>query len=86
LLNPQEGAASRESIAAAFSTASENATVYTTPDFSAKVVRRLEQYTDVRTTERTITPVTSKVGSARWYHISEPVEGWVFGLDLEGAD
>ena len=86
LLNPQEEAASRESIAAAFSTASENATVYAAPDFSAKVVKRLEQYTDVRTTERTITPVTSKAESARWYHISEPVEGWVFGLDLEGAD
>ena len=76
----------REHIIAPFSTAQENTAVYYAPDFSSAVVKRLEQYTDVKTAERTTETATSRAGSARWYRISEPAEGWIFGLDLEGAD
>lgn len=75
-----------ESLAAFFSIEGESTAVYAAPDFSSAVVKRLEQYIDVKTTERTTALGTSSTGSARWYHISEPIDGWIFGLDLEGAD
>jgi hypothetical protein len=75
-----------ESLAARFSVAEDNTAVYGAPDFSAAVMGRLEQYAEARTVERTLAQSRTRAGSARWYHISEPVEGWVFGLGLEGAD
>jgi hypothetical protein len=76
-----------ETLVALFSTASEETLVYVKPDLlSSAVVAYLEPYTDVRTIERTIKQETTRDGSSRWYHISEPVNGWVFGLSIEGAD
>jgi hypothetical protein len=83
-LNPQ--ARGTESLVTLFSTATEQTAVYVTANFSSAVTAHLEQYIDVKTSERTINQETMKDGSARWYHISEPAEGWVFGLNLEGAD
>jgi hypothetical protein len=83
MLNP--GERKTESLVALFSTATEQAEVHAAPDFSSAVTVRLGQYVDVYTLERTIRQETTKTGSARWYHISEPA-GWIFGLNLEGAD
>lgn len=86
-LSPQENKiAATESLVAVFTTASNETAVYSSPGFSSTVVTRLEPYINVRTTERTTTTVSSRTGSAHWYHINDPAEGWIFGLDLEGAD
>jgi hypothetical protein len=74
-----------ETLVALFSTVSEETNVFTTPDFSSAVTARLAPYTDVHTLERTIKQEITKNGSARWYHINDPA-GWIFGLNLEGAD
>ena len=74
-----------ERLVAIFSTAAET-TVYSSPDFSSPATRQIGQYSNVKTTKRTTSPETTRTGSARWYHINEPVEGWIFGLNLEGAD
>jgi hypothetical protein len=84
MLNPQ--ANRTESLVTLFSTAVEQTAVYTVPDFSSAITTQLEQYIDVKTSERTTTPELTRAGSAHWYHISEPADGWVFGLSLEGAD
>jgi hypothetical protein len=83
MLNPEER--KTESLVALFSTAAEQTDVFTTPDFSSAVSARLAPYTDVHTLERTIKQETTKNGNAHWYHIKDPA-GWIFGLDLEGAD
>jgi hypothetical protein len=83
MLNPEER--KTESLVALFSTAAEQTVLYAAPDFSSAIKARLALYTDVYTIERTIKQETTKDGNARWYHISEP-EGWIFGLNLEGAD
>jgi hypothetical protein len=85
MLNP--GDRKTESLVALFSTVSEETLVYVKPDLlSSAVVAHLEPYTDVRTIERTIKQESTRDGSSRWYHISEPVNGWIFGLSIEGAD
>jgi hypothetical protein len=84
ILYPQ--ARGTESLVTLFSTATDKTTVYVAPDFSSAVTAHLEQYIDVKTSERTINQEATRDGSAHWYHISEPAEGWVFGLNLEGAD
>jgi hypothetical protein len=83
MLNPEER--KTESLVALFSTADEQTAVYAAPDFSSAVTARLALYTDVYTIERTLKQETTKNGNARWYHISDPA-GWIFGLNLEGAD
>jgi hypothetical protein len=83
-LNPQTH--KNEKLVTLFSIAVDQTEVYAAPDFSSTITAQLEQYIDVKTSERTIKHETTKDGSSRWYHISEPVEGWVFGLNLEGAD
>jgi hypothetical protein len=84
MLNPQTRGT--ESLVTLFSTATEQTAVYAAANFSSAVIARLEQYIDVKTSERTLNQETTRDGSARWYHISEPAEGWIFGLNLEGAD
>jgi hypothetical protein len=83
MLNPVEQ--KTESLVALFSTAAEDTAVYASPDFSSVVTARLALYTDVYTIERTIKRESTRDGSSRWYHIKDP-DGWIFGLNLEGAD
>ncbi|MCL2879169.1 MAG: hypothetical protein FWF29_02885 [Treponema sp.] len=75
-----------ESLVALFSTAVDQAEVHAAPDFTSAVVTRLDQYSDVTTSERTIKPESTDTGIARWYRITAPSEGWIFGTSLEGAD
>ena len=82
----QAGLPQIESLAAMFSVAADDTAVHEAPDFSSAVSGRLEQFAEVITLERTAALAETEAGSARWYHISAPMNGWVFGLGLEGAD
>jgi hypothetical protein len=75
-----------ELINAVFSTARDQVPIRPEPDFNAPVLAFLEIYTDVRTFERTAALSETESGRARWYHVDGADPGWVFGLDLEGAD
>ncbi|MDR1373342.1 MAG: hypothetical protein LBJ24_00035 [Treponema sp.] len=87
LLRPGTVPADREKLAAWFSVTEDNTPVYEEPDFSSPVIAQLEQYAEVEIAERTTGQAETRTGAARWYHLAGPAEGgWVFGLNLEGAD
>ncbi|MDR0388462.1 MAG: SH3 domain-containing protein [Spirochaetaceae bacterium] len=47
-----------------------------------KIITQLSLDTEVSISEETIETYTVNGQSARWYHITSPVEGWVFGAFL----
>lgn len=61
----------------------ESADVLDLPDSVAgKLVNRLYYNTEVTVDEETADAYVVDGFSNRWYHIVQPVEGWVFGADL----
>jgi hypothetical protein len=59
-----------------------NVNVRDQPDEGSKVVGQLSLDTEVRISEETSESYTVNGQTARWYHITSPVEGWVFGAFL----
>jgi hypothetical protein len=62
----------------------DNAEVRDLPDLVAgKLVGRLNIEDEVTISVRTVNSSTVNGKSDRWYRITEPVEGWVFGANLD---
>jgi hypothetical protein len=56
--------------------------VHESPDASSSPVSQLYYSTDVHAVEETVDEFTIDGQTARWLHITEPVDGWVFGAWL----
>ena len=62
----------------------DNVNVRELPDqVIGTVIGRLDADTEVTVSEQTVSESTIGGQSARWYRITEPLEGWVFGAYLE---
>jgi hypothetical protein len=62
----------------------DNVEVRDLPDLVAgKLIGRLDDGTEVTVSERTANASTVNGRSDRWYRITEPYEGWVFGTNLD---
>jgi hypothetical protein len=53
------------------------------PNASSSVISQLSENAEIYADEETVDRFTVNDETARWYHISEPVNGWVFGAWLE---
>ncbi|MCL2294818.1 MAG: SH3 domain-containing protein [Spirochaetes bacterium] len=63
---------------------SDNVNVRDFPDQNAgRVIDRLSKDEEVTVSERTAENFTIGGDSARWYRVTTPLEGWVFGVFLE---
>jgi hypothetical protein len=61
-----------------------NVNVRDLPDAVAgKVIGQLKLDDEVRVKEQTVSTYTISGETASWYRITEPLEGWVFGIYLE---
>jgi uncharacterized protein YgiM (DUF1202 family) len=58
------------------------------PNASSQAVGQLANNTEVKAVEATVDTVTIGGQTARWFHITQPIDGWVFGawLRSDGAD
>jgi hypothetical protein len=61
----------------------DRVTVHEGPSVSAWIIAQLPESTRIFAVERTAEPATVEDRTAPWYHITEPVEGWVFGWEIE---
>jgi hypothetical protein len=61
----------------------DNVNVRENPSVSSRVITRLAESTEIHAVEETVDTFTVDGQTARWYHIAEPVEGWIFGAWLE---
>jgi hypothetical protein len=58
--------------------------VHDLPDpVAGKVIGRLDLHDEVTVSEQTAETYTIRGQTARWYHITDPFDGWVFGEFLE---
>ncbi|QQO09358.1 hypothetical protein [Breznakiella homolactica] len=88
-LEPQQDAPaerSLEPLMGIFSVGNMAAAVYEQPEKTAAILGYIEEFEDVTVTARTKTAEQADSGSVRWYYSTHPLEGWIFGTDLEGAD
>ena len=62
----------------------DNVNIRDIPDpVTGRVIGRLSMDDEVTVSEQTVNESVIEGQSARWYHITEPLEGWVFGAYLE---
>jgi hypothetical protein len=62
----------------------DNVNVCDIPDsIAGRVIGQLHLHDDVTIKEQTVDIFTIGVQKARWYHITEPFDGWVFGGFLD---
>jgi len=62
----------------------DNVNVRDLPDsVVSKVIGKLNKGDEVTAIERTVSEHTIEGQRAHWYHITEPLEGWLFGAYLE---
>jgi len=86
LVNPNTSAAikTEPSSRSSMSVNDFNVNVRDLPDSVAgRVIGKLDKDDDVTVNEQTSAVYTVGEQSGRWYHITEPVEGWVFGAFLD---
>lgn len=75
-----------EALVAKFTVKQDGAALRKAPAEDAEVLAKLDMDDEVQSIERTPEAQDSTDGKARWYHLSSPIDGWIFGLDLLGAD
>jgi hypothetical protein len=61
----------------------DNVNVRESPSAASRVVTQLSDTVEVHAVEQTVDQFTIDGQTARWFHIVQPVEGWVFGAWLE---
>jgi hypothetical protein len=86
LVNPNTAAVIKtEPAAHSFMNVNDNnVNIRDLPDqVAGRVIGQLHLYDEVRISEQTSAIYTIGGQSARWYHITEPYNGWVFGVYLE---
>ncbi|MDR1147216.1 MAG: SH3 domain-containing protein [Spirochaetaceae bacterium] len=65
----------------------DNVNVREKPNASSKVITQLAKNTEVKVVEVTVdTFTTIDNKTSEWFHITQPVDGWVFGRWLSGLD
>ncbi|MDR1412206.1 MAG: SH3 domain-containing protein [Spirochaetaceae bacterium] len=82
LAAPDSAVPARETDAL-FMVIDDDAHVRESPDASSPVVVRLEYAAELRAVEETSDEFDVGGRTARWYRITEPADGWVFGAWLE---
>jgi hypothetical protein len=86
LANPNAAAVIKtESVSRPFMSVNDNnVNVRDLPDpVAGRVIGQLNSGNEVTISEQTTAASTIEGQSARWYHITEPFDGWVFGIYLE---
>jgi hypothetical protein len=86
LVNPNTAVVIKtEPVTRSFMTVNDNnVNVRDIPDpVAGRIIGQLNRDNEVTVSERTVAASTIDGQSARWYHITEPVNGWVFGVFLE---
>ena len=78
--------ATTEPLATTLTVLNNGAPIRSTPSEDGEVVATLKADDEVTTISRTLQIGIINGVTAHWYEISGPVHGWVFGLDLQGAD
>jgi hypothetical protein len=68
-----------------FAVIDDNVSVHEGPDLSSPVVRQLAKGTALRAVEETVDEYTVGGQRARWYRVTQFVEGWIFGAWLESV-
>jgi uncharacterized protein YgiM (DUF1202 family) len=68
---------------ALFRVTDDNVNIRENPDVSSRVIAQLTATAEIQAVEETIDTFTIDGWTARWYHITQPVDGWVFGGWLE---
>jgi hypothetical protein len=59
---------------------SDNVNVRDLPDpVAGKALSQLSNGTELTVSEETVNASTVEGSTAKWYHITEPLDGWVFG-------
>jgi uncharacterized protein YgiM (DUF1202 family) len=53
------------------------------PDALSSVITQLSESAEIYAVEETVDQFTIEGQTARWYHITDPVEGWIFGAWLD---
>jgi hypothetical protein len=76
-------AVSAREISEWFTANDDEVNVRGSPDLSAPVLTQLAYADEVRAIEETVDEFTIDGQTARWYHITQPVDGWVFGVWLD---
>jgi hypothetical protein len=61
----------------------DNVNVRESPSAASGVVTQLSSAVEVSAVEETVEEFTIDGQTARWFHIVQPAEGWVFGAWLE---
>jgi uncharacterized protein YgiM (DUF1202 family) len=56
------------------------------PNASSKVITQLANNTEVKAVEATVDSFSINDQTAQWFHITQPVDGWVFGAWLSSLD
>ncbi|MDR3116112.1 MAG: SH3 domain-containing protein [Treponema sp.] len=69
-----------------FRVTSDHVQVRKTPSTASAVITQLAKSARIYAVEETVEPFSIEGQTARWYHITEPVEGWVFGAWLEADE
>jgi uncharacterized protein YgiM (DUF1202 family) len=62
--------------------ADNNVNVRKSPSASSPVVTQIARNTEVKTVEATVEEFTINGQTAPWFHIVQPVDGWIFGAWL----
>jgi hypothetical protein len=75
-----------EAIATTLAAARDGVQILESPYAGAAILATLKLDETVEVVERTVEQDEVEGQKARWYRVSSPAEGWVFGLGLEGAD
>ncbi|MDR0451922.1 MAG: SH3 domain-containing protein [Treponema sp.] len=70
---------------ASFWVTDDNVNVRKSPDVSSELLAQLSYAAEVRAVEETVEEFNVDGRTARWYHIEQPADGWVFGAWLESA-
>ncbi|MDR1278466.1 MAG: SH3 domain-containing protein [Treponema sp.] len=68
-----------------FTVIDDDVNVRESPSVSSQVLTRLAHAAEVYAVEETVDEYDADGQTARWYHIVQPAEGWVFGAWLEDS-
>jgi hypothetical protein len=64
----------------------DDVNVRESPSASSRALTQLANGTEVRAVEETVEEFEAGGQTARWYHITQPVDGWIFGAWLEDRE
>jgi hypothetical protein len=69
-----------------FRVTSKDVNVREKPNISSSVITQLSESVRIYAVEETVDRFTIEDKTAQWYHITEPVDGWIFGGWIEAEE